>query len=167
MKEWRCAAHGSFDGTHPICPSMGCMSEHVEREFRTPVSISKGKYSRFDAGLRQTADRMGISNWRTARPGETAFAGRGQDAPLGTQVLWGNEVAKCPEMQGRTFAQLSSAAAQPLTEIAARMAPEKAAKDPYIKSNNGMRAAATTLGLTGRVLPPAEITRPMQKESIG
>ena len=76
IKEWKCAQHGSFEGTHPLCPAMGCFSEHVEREFRTPVSVSKGKYARFDRGLRDTADRMNISDFKTAREGETAFAGR-------------------------------------------------------------------------------------------
>ena len=164
MKDWKCAAHGSFEGTHPICPEMGCLSEKVEREFRTPVSVSQGKYNRFDRGLRKTADMMHIPNWKTARAGETGFAGRGQDAPLGTQVLWGNEVGKAPGFEGKSFASLSAQAAQPLTEVAQRMAPDVAAKDPYIVKNNGMRAAATTLGVTRQVLPPAELTRSLAEK---
>lgn len=152
MKEWVCAKHGGFEGSHPICPSMGCMSEEVTREFRTPVAVSKGQYNRFDRGLRKTADMMNVSNWRTARTGESSFMGRGVDAPLGTEVLWGNEVAKHPAMGGRSFAALTAAAGQPLTTL------DKPVNDPYVRVNNGMRAAATTLGVTRRTLPPAEIT---------
>jgi len=159
MKEWKCAVHGSFDGTHPICPEMGCESASVTREFRTAPAIHGGMTSRTDRGLRRTADMLGINNWKSARQGEVSFAGRGQDAPLGTEVLWGNEVAKHPAMGGRTFAQLTQAAATPLDASQLNIPPEKAATDPYITKNNGMRAAATTLGVTRNALPPAEITR--------
>jgi hypothetical protein len=153
MKEWKCAAHGHFEGTHPICPALNCSSDRVERAFVTPVSISKGRYASFERGMRNTAERMGISDFRSARAGDVSFAGRGQDAPLGTEVLWGNEVARHPGMGGRTFANLTQQAAQPLT--VAGVDPEV---DPYLSINNGMRAAATTLGVTKRVLPPAELT---------
>lgn len=148
LKEWRCAAHGDFEGTHPICPSMGCMSDHVERAFRTPVGISQGKYRRFENGLRTTAERMGISDWRTAREGEAGFAGR---APLGSEILWGDEVKKHPEMGGRSFSQLTAAAQQPL-------AVDRPANDPYVTINSGMRTAATELGITQSRIPRAEIT---------
>ena len=137
---------------------MGCLSENVTREFRTPVSLSKGQYNRFDRGLRKTADMMGVSNWKTARPGESSFAGRGVDAPLGTEVLWGNEVAKHPAMGGRSFAALTAEAARPLDTSQLSLSPEKAAVDPFVRVNSGMRAAATTLGVTRKSLPPAEIT---------
>ena len=154
MKEWKCALHGSFDGTHPICPTLGCMSENVEREFRTPPGVSKGLYQRFDAGLRRSAERMKIDNWRTARAGETAFAGRGTDAPIGTEVLWGAEAVQ--KTMGVSFAAQMQAAAQPLN------LPAKG-DDPYVRVNNGMRAAANTIGITKSVLPKAEITAPMSE----
>ena len=166
MKEWKCALHGAFDGTHPICPEMGCMSEHVEREFRTAPAYHNGLTARTDRGLRKSADMMGISNWKSARMGESSFAGRGVDAPLGTEVLWGNEVAKHPAMAGRSFAQLATAAAQPLDARQLGITPEKAAVDPYLTKNNGMRAAATTLGVTKRALPPAEITGQMGDKGL-
>lgn len=150
LKEWKCAAHGVFEGTHPICPHLGCASERVERVFLTPVSVSQGRYARFDRGLRATADRMGISNFRTAHEGETAFAGRAQDTPIGSKVLWGNEVQK---VMGRSFAEQMGAAQAPLS-----VPGRDASKDPYLTVNNGMRATATELGITQSRLPKAEVT---------
>jgi len=166
MKEWKCALHGPFEGTHPICPTLGCMSDEVSREFRTAPAYHNGQTARTDRGLRRTADMMRIDNWRSARAGESSFAGRGVDAPLGTEVLWGNEVAKHPGMGNRSFAALTAAAATPLNPAELNMPPERAATDPYITKNNGMRAAATTLGVTRRTLPPAEVTRPLGPERI-
>jgi hypothetical protein len=154
IKEWRCAQHGDFDGSHPICPSMGCASEHVERVFRTPVGISKGNYKRFDAGLRRTADVMGIRNFRTAHEGEAGYAGRAAeaDAPIGQKLLWGpQEVQK---VMGVSLANQLQAAQQPLS-----VPNRDPGTDPYLTVNNGMRASATTLGITRQVLPPAEIIR--------
>jgi hypothetical protein len=136
---------------------MGCDSENVVRDFRTPVGISKGQYSRFDRGLRKTADMMRIDNWKTARSGETAFAGRGGDAPIGTEVLWGAKAVE--QKMGVPFATQMAAAARPL-------AVDRPETDPYVRVNSGMRAAANTLGVTKQVLPPAEITAPMRKETV-
>ncbi len=147
IKEWKCAQHGSFEGTHPLCPAMGCFSEHVEREFRTPVSVSKGKYARFDRGLRDTADRMNISDFKTAREGETAFAGR---APIGQELLWGNDIQR---VMGRPLAEQINSAHTPLVAPA-----NVAANDPYLTINSGMRAAANTIGITARKTPQAEFT---------
>lgn len=148
-KEWRCGQHGDFEGTHPICPHYGCFSENVERVFITPVSVSRGQYGRFDKGLRRTSEMMNIPNWKTAREGEVAFAGR---APLGSEVLWGDEVKKHPDFGGRGFSQLMQTAAQPLTVAG------KDSTDPYLTHNNGMRSTATELGITASTLPKAEIT---------
>jgi hypothetical protein len=147
IREWKCARHGDFEGSHPLCPEMGCDSARVERAFRTPVAIGQGKYARFDAGLRKSADMMGIDNWKTARPGETGFAGR---APIGARVLWGDEVAK--EM-GAPLAEQMAVAARPLS-----VAGKDPATDPYLTVNNGMRATANELGITKAVRPPAETT---------
>ena len=156
IKEWKCAAHGDFEGSHPICPELGCDSASVERAFRTPVSVSQGKYKRFDGGLRQTADRMNIANWKTAREGESSFAGR---APIGQELLWGKDIEKT---MGRPMAQQIAAAQAPL-----KLPGKDVAKDPYLTMNNGMRAVANEVGLTQGRLPKAEITRPMRDESIG
>jgi hypothetical protein len=156
IKEFKCAAHGYFEGSHAICPEFGCASVSVERVFLTPNRIGKEIHKRSYEGMRKSAEMYGISDWKTARAGETSFKGRGQDAPLGTEVLWGNEAAA--KMGGVTFAQQMAAAAKPL-------AVERPLTDPYVTHNNGMRAAATTLGLTRSALPPAEITKAMREEA--
>lgn len=153
IKEWKCAKHGHFEGTHAICPEMGCISENVERVFLTPVSVSAGKYARFDKGLRRTSEMMGIPNWKTAREGETAFAGR---APLGQELLWGKDVEK---VMGVPFAQQVQAAAAPLR--IPRLEAENP-NDPYLRVNNGMRATANTTRITQHPLPRAEVTRSLQ-----
>ncbi len=130
------------------------------------VGVGRARVPDADRGLRRSADGLNISNWRTARAGESSFAGRGVDAPLGTQVLWGNEVSKHPEMGGRSFAQLTASAATPLDPNALNLPPEKARVDPHITHNNGMRTAATTLGVTRNVLPPAEFTRSLQDQPV-
>ena len=147
MKEFKCKKHGSFEGTHPICPQMGCDSEHVEREFRTPVSVSQGKYQRFDAGLRKTSEMMDIPNWKTARAGEVGFHGR---APIGQEVLWGDDVKN---VMGKPFAQMTQEAGASLN------VPGKDANDPYVTHNNGLRAVANTTPIFNAPLPKAEITR--------
>lgn len=149
LKEFKCAQHGDFEGTHPICPALGCISENVERVFRTPVGISQGKYKRFDAGLRRTAEGMGISDFRTGKEGDTAFAGR---APIGQEVLWGGDVQK---VMGRSFADQMQAAQAPLHVPAIEAAKPN---DPHLTVNNGMRTTATELGLTQSRLPRAEVT---------
>lgn len=147
MKEWKCEKHGHFEGTHPICPQMGCDSENVERAYLTPVSISAGQYKRFDAGLRKTSEMMNIPNWKTARQGEVGFEGR---APLGQEVLWGDEVKT---VMGKPFGEMVQQAQAPLS------VPGKEANDPYLTHNNGLRAVANTTPIFNAPLPKAEITR--------
>lgn len=149
LKEFKCALHGDFEGTHPICPAMGCISENVERVFRTPVSISQGKYKRFDAGLRQTAERMGIGDFRTGHEGDVSFAGR---APIGQEVLWGDDAK---QVMGKSFAEQMQAAQAPLHVPAIEAAKPN---DPHLTINNGMRTTATELGITSNRLPKAEVT---------
>jgi len=155
IREWKCSTHGCFEGSHPICPELGCDSSDVERVFLTPVGISKGKYQRFENGLRQTADRMGISNWKTAREGESSFAGRG---PVGSEVLWGNDIEK---VMGQPMAAQMAAASAPLN-----VPGKDPSKDPYLTVNNGMRYAANEIGLTRNNLPRAEVTKPMREEKV-
>lgn len=143
MREWACLEHGEFEGTHPICPFMGCRSEAVTRVFLTPPSISKGKYKRFEAGLRKSSEMYGISNFKTARNGETAFEGRAttESKDLGMEVLWGTDVEK---KMGKSFAQLSTLAHQPLV-----------VGDKVNTRNNALAELATEAGLTSRAIPRA------------
>lgn len=144
LKEFNCLLHGIFDCTVPICPSFGCNSRAVVREFRTAPTIRSAGMKHFDAGIRRTSDMMQINNFRTARAGEAAYGGDvGKDT--GLKVLWGSDVQKT---MGRSFAELSSTAAQPL-----RVPRRDGSGDIVDTRNNAMRAAATEAGITHRRLP--------------
>lgn len=147
MKEWRCAQHGDFPGTHPICPTLGCQSKKVEQVFLTPVRIGNTNHQRFDRGMRDSADRMNIGNFRDARPGESSFAGRG--AELGTEVLWGNDVKK---HMGMSFDQLSNQAAAPFTVNRADGSTQT------LTENNALKQVAEESGITMNRIPKAEVT---------
>jgi hypothetical protein len=140
IKEWACLVHGEFVGSHPICPAMGCDSRAVHQEFRTAPAIRHNGTTRTDAGLRKSAEMYGINNFRSAKPGEAAYGGDKGKA-LGMEVLWGNDVQKT---MGRSFAELSSAAQQPLH-----------VRGKTLTRNNAMREAATEAGITRRRLPLA------------
>lgn len=145
MKEWTCLEHGPFEGTHAICPEFGCDSRGVTQEFRTPVGIRHGITSRTDAGIRKSVDMYRMGNVRSAREGEASWGGdRGKE--LGMEVLWGNDVQK---KMGRSFAELSSAAAAPL------VVPKRDGSGSLrLDRNSGMRDAATEYGLTRRAGAP-------------
>ena len=146
IKEWACLEHGIFEGSHAICPAMGCDSRAVTQEFRTPVGIRSGLTKRTDAGIRKSSDMYGINNFRSARADEASYGGdRGKE--LGMEVLWGNDVQK---KMGRSFAELSSAAAQPLV-----VNKRDGSGTLRLDKNNAMREAATELGITRRRVPHA------------
>jgi hypothetical protein len=159
IKEWKCPIHGTFEGSHPICPGYGCISEGVERVFLTPVGISQGKYSRFEAGLRETANRMNIRDWKSAqREGDSGYRGRAAEAQndaaalkAGQPVmLWGQKAIQ--ETMGVSMAAQMAAAAAPLN------VKSKQPNDPYLRVNNGMRATANTTHVFDHAAPPAELT---------
>ena len=152
LKEWRCATHGSFDSTHPICPNFGCDSSQVEREFRTPVSVGSSLTRRTDASLRKSAEFMGISNWNSAKEGESSFAGRAvqENETVGSKVLWGNETEK---VLGRALPQLIGMAQQPFHHT------RPDGTEVTLTRNNALAEAASEMGITTRALPKArEIT---------
>lgn len=146
IKEFNCIEHGEFDGTHPICPSHGCDSKHVAQEFRTPVGIGTQAKKRFDAGIRRSSDMMHISNFRTAREGETAHGGNvGKE--LGMELLWGNDINK---KMNRPLANMIGEAQKPL------VVPKRDGSGLLrLDRNNAMREAATEAGITRRRLPKA------------
>ena len=150
LKEWKCAQHGSFDSTHPICPNFGCDSAHVEREFRTPVSIGSAGTRRTDASLRKSAEMMGINNWKSAREGESSFAGRSQqNDDVGSRVLWGDESR---QVLGKSFQELTGLAQQPFVVKKADGSIDT------LTRNNALAEAATEMGITRRALPKAAET---------
>jgi hypothetical protein len=148
MKEWNCLEHGEFVGTHPICPGNRCRSKFVTQEFRTPVGIGTDFRKRFDAGMRKSADMYQIDDFKSAKAGDTSFAGRA--APGSPQVLWGDESKKA---LGHSFAELTAIAAKPLS------VKKRDGEVLTLTRNNAMREAATSIGITQRRLPKAhEVT---------
>jgi hypothetical protein len=125
---------------------MGCQSLKVDRVFLTPPKIGNVQHKRFDAGMRNSADRMGIGNFADARPGETSFTGRGE---LGTELLWGNDVQK---NMGMSFDQLSTQAAAPLT------VQRRDGSTETLTDNNALRQVALESGITMNRIPSAERT---------
>jgi hypothetical protein len=148
LKEWCCIEHGEFEGSHGICPASGCNSKFVKQEFRTPVGIRTDYMKRFDAGIKKSADMYKIDNFKSAKAGETSFAGR---APAGApQVLWGNESQK---VLGKSFAELTQVAAKPFA------VKKRDGSEIVLTRNNAMREAATEANITSRRLPQAhEVT---------
>lgn len=139
LKEWACKKHGTFDSSHPICPALGCDSSKVERVFLTPVGIKSEFVSRHEKGIKRLAAAYGQSDFKTARAGESSIK-----HPVGQQVLWGNDIQK---HLGMDIGALAARTAQPFVVEKADGSRETVPQ--------GMRLAATELGITQRVLPPA------------
>lgn len=59
VKEWRCLAHGPFDGAEGVCPS-GCTT--VVREFRSAPGGRSDKTRATDAALQRLATRFGYTD---------------------------------------------------------------------------------------------------------
>lgn len=90
IKEYRCEDHGPFECSDPICPASGCLSEKVEREFRTPPGIRSGMMKQHDAGIRGLSERMGGAAFRTAtQEGDSSYGGH-----LAGGVKWGRDAEK-------------------------------------------------------------------------
>lgn len=148
-KEWECAAHGCFEGTHPICPVIGCESGAVKQVFLTPPMISDGYLRRFDRGIKKSVDMMKLGNLRSARAGEAAYGNSGNG------MLWGNDIQK---VLGVDMGALTAAAAVPLKVTHADGHTEQIEKSVMRE----MGAA----GITQRVLPqPAELTGHVQDKA--
>ncbi len=60
VKEFRCAAHGDFDGTEPKCP-YGCEGT-VQRVFLTPAAFRSNRTTRIDARLEGLAKSHGMTD---------------------------------------------------------------------------------------------------------
>jgi len=142
LHDWRCGKHGIFEGSHPICPAMGCDSSDVVKVFLKPPGSRSDATRRFDAGLRENARRYGLPDIRSARAGEAAYGGK-----TGDGLLWGDAVNQVVK-PGTNFASLA-AAAQASNRY--RMPDGSITSVP-----NGMRLAATEVGVTKRALPRAE-----------
>jgi hypothetical protein len=155
IREWNCLFHGEFDGSHPICPAMGCDSAHVVREFRTAPTIGSRMVKQFEAGMKRSSDMMRINNFRTARAGEAAYGGQAEKES-GLQVLWGDQ---CKQALGRSFNEMVGLAAKPLTVTKAD------GSKLTLTRNNGMAEAATEAGLSHAAtsLPPGLLEKPLPR----
>jgi hypothetical protein len=143
IKEWECPVHGAFDSTHPVCLEVGCDAE-CKQVFRTPVGLLSDFHKRFDQGIRKSSDLMGIGDFKSARAGESSFAGRAEQGG----VLWGADVQK---VLGVNVEQLTAAAARPL---------KVTYRDGHTESvNTSVMQELANEGATHNVLPrPAELT---------
>jgi len=139
LKEWECKKHGHFEGSHAICPKLGCNSQNVQRVFLTPVGLKSDFVKRHEQGITKLAAAYGQTDFKTAKAGEASIK-----HPVGSELLWGNDVKK---KLGMDMGQLTAQTAQPFTVTKANGQKETV---PH-----GMRLAATELGITQRVLPPA------------
>jgi hypothetical protein len=139
IKEFRCEKHGDFESSHAICPALGCRSEKVERVFLTAPNIKSEFVTRHEQGIKKLAASYGQSDFKTAREGESSMK-----SPVGSRLLWGNDVQKT---LGMDMNALTARTAQPFTVTKNDGRTETV---PH-----GMRLAATELGITQKVLPPA------------
>jgi hypothetical protein len=105
VKEYRCAAHGPFEGTEQACP-YGCPPRFVVREFRSAPAFQAKRTRNIDGTLRGIASDFGLtdmkndpkggvsvmqalrsgkvqrSNWLKLNHAEPGFSSRGDQAPV-------------------------------------------------------------------------------------
>lgn len=81
--DWKCPKHGVFESSHPICPSMGCSHEGVEKIFLKAPSFKSDVTKNTDSGIRSLADSYGLSDMNN-RGGKAVKGGTNNS---GTQ--WG------------------------------------------------------------------------------
>jgi hypothetical protein len=62
LHDWECAKHGVFEGSHPICPALGCSSEKVSKIFLQAPGFKSEKTKFADASLKDIAQRYGMTN---------------------------------------------------------------------------------------------------------
>lgn len=142
LKEFRCAAHGDFEASHPICPHMGCESEHVERVFLTPVGLRSDRTKATDSTLDGIARDYRLSDMNN-RGGRAVLEGDPSAA------IWG----------GQGVANMDGMMKQASTPTVMRGADGR----EHVADNMGMRAAARAFDVDGKrsrrgPLPPAETT---------
>ena len=86
LNDYECPRHGEFEASHPICPAWGCDSEGVKKVFKKAPAVKSDLTKRTDAGLRKSAEMYNQSDWKTARPGESAKANN-----RAAELMWGEE----------------------------------------------------------------------------
>ena len=135
LHDYKCKKHGEFEASHPICPAMGCASEHVDIVFKKAPGLIGARTKNFDRGMKDTATQMGLLDFRSTKGEESSFA----HSQAGG-MLWGNQAAS----YFGGVEQMAQAATAPLV-----------VNGKVMDTPNGMRMAAKT-GIMDRVLPPAQ-----------
>jgi hypothetical protein len=151
IKEWSCAKHGEFEGSHAICPFQPCDSAEVMQEFRTAPKIRSQMVSRHEQGLKRSAEIYGLSDFRTCREGEVSKPPH--ESEYGTNLMWG---AESREKLGPQFSPVLPDGGQ-RAQLGGL-------------GNNGMAAAAEAVGITGltaKALPPSFDTTYAKGDTAG
>ncbi|HUP07665.1 MAG TPA: hypothetical protein VMU47_10970 [Caldimonas sp.] len=89
LNDYKCPKHGEFEGSHPICPAMGCDSEGVVKIFKKAPGVKSDSTKRFDEGLKKSADMYRQTDWKSAKDGESAKAHN-----RAAELKWGGEAAE-------------------------------------------------------------------------
>lgn len=61
LRDYECAAHGTFESDEPVCPA-GCKGRFVTVVFLQPPAYHDGRSSHRDRTLRELADSVGLTN---------------------------------------------------------------------------------------------------------
>jgi hypothetical protein len=89
LKEFKCLAHGFFDGWEPKCPH-GCTGDElIMRVFLTPVGTQSDATRHNDSTLKSLAGEYGMTDIKSVREGE-AQPGRFQQPQNPYAVKWGS-----------------------------------------------------------------------------
>lgn len=89
LNDYKCAKHGLFEASHPICDAIGCDSSSVEKVFLKAPAVKSDYTKRFDAGIKRSADMYQQSDFKSAREGELAKANN-----RASELKWGDSAAQ-------------------------------------------------------------------------
>lgn len=154
LHDFECKKHGVFEGTHPICPALGCASTDVKMVFLKAPGIMSHGTKQFDRGIKQTATQMNLPNFRSTKGEEPAYGG-----DLAKKMLWGKEAVQAFNGAGsgnEGIANAAFAADQSTRQWVAEQNSHRLPSQKLKPVADGMRIAATETGITQRPLPPAE-----------
>jgi len=136
IKEWKCAEHGSFEGSFPICPAMGCESTEVAREFKTAPGLTSDTTKFTDKGFDSLASSYGLSDMSN-KDGKAVKGGQVNPSA----AIWGRESV------GSQFDSMLEQGSKPY------VAKTKDGRELSVDSN-GLRLAAKATGFDKKPLPP-------------
>lgn len=83
--DFECPRHGVFEGSHAICPKMGCDSDGVKKVFLKAPAYKSDTTKRTDEGLRKSAEMYNQSDWKSAKQGELSKANN-----RAAELQWGD-----------------------------------------------------------------------------